>query len=159
MSTKLRPIFSGLLWILIQLQIHIWVVHFGLNFHCIDIMSTLCYLWNSTFCPITLFLVVRFEKFLHKQGLFFPDDHFECNNPVLSLKLNILSHISVYLNIICSVYISHIFCYSSAVMTALNGNLELTVLCRLRDDMSLFLEVTIVLYRNIYQYNMPIISI
>ena len=34
-------------------------------------MSTLCYLWSSTFCPITLFLVVRFEKFLHKQGCFF----------------------------------------------------------------------------------------
>ena len=31
------------------------------------------------------------------------------------------------------VYISHIFCYSSAIMTALNGNLELTALCRLRD--------------------------
>ena len=61
----------GHLQIWIWLQIHIWVVLFDLNFHCVDIMYTLCYLQNSTFCPTTPFQMVRFEKFLHKQGLFF----------------------------------------------------------------------------------------
>ena len=27
-----------------------------------------CYLQNWAFCPITLFQVIKFEKFLHKQG-------------------------------------------------------------------------------------------
>ena len=55
------------------------------------------------FCPLTLFEVVRFEKFLHKQGLFFGMIVLSTNSAVLSSKLNISSHISVYLNIIWSV--------------------------------------------------------
>ena len=61
-----------------QLQIHIWVVIFDLNFHCI--ILTLWYLQNSIFCPITLFHVVRFEKLFHKQVLF-RDNCFEYQPP------------------------------------------------------------------------------
>ena len=72
--------------------------------------------------------VVGFEIFLHKEGLFFPDDHFEYNNPVLSWKLNILSHISVYLNIICSMSTEAIyFAIQVFILVALNDNLECTV--------------------------------
>ena len=59
------------------------------------LLSTLCYLQNWMFCPITLFQMVRIEKLIHKQGAFFPDSCFECNNPMLSSKLNVLSHNSV----------------------------------------------------------------
>ena len=86
---------GGQLRIWIQFQINIWVVHFDLNFHCIDIMLTLTYLQNSIFCPITLFQVVRFELFLHKQGLFFQIIIFSTNNLILSSKLNVLSHNSI----------------------------------------------------------------
>ena len=33
------------------------------------------------FCPITPFQVVTIEKFIHKLGLFFPDNHFEDLQP------------------------------------------------------------------------------
>ena len=55
-------------------------------------MLTLSYLQNSIFCPITLFQVVRFELFLHKQGLFFQIIIFSTNNLILSSKFNVLSH-------------------------------------------------------------------
>ena len=56
------------------------------------------------------------------------------NNPILSLNLNISSNISVYLNIICSMLMmGHIFYFSSAILVAMNDNLELTVWCRLTD--------------------------
>ena len=58
--------------------------------------TTLCYLQNWTFCPITPFQVVRFEIFFNKEGSFF-------------FERIILSHISVYLNIICS-YLSTLWC-------------------------------------------------
>ena len=35
---------------------------FYLNFHCIEIMLTLCYLQYSTFCPITPFQVITFKE-------------------------------------------------------------------------------------------------
>ena len=57
--------------------------------------TTVCYLQNWMFCPITLFQVVRFEKFLHKQWSFFWDDGFEYQNPMFSSNLNILSHNSI----------------------------------------------------------------
>ena len=50
------------------------------------------------------------------------------NIPMLSSKLNISSHISVYLSILLLyVHISHIFIFSSAILIALNDNLEFTV--------------------------------
>ena len=40
------------------------------------------------FCPLTLFQVVRFEKFLHKWGgMFFQDDHFEYHQPYVIFKI------------------------------------------------------------------------
>ena len=45
--------------------------------------------------PITQLHVVRFEKFLHKQGLFFITMVLSANNPMLSSEMNILSHYSV----------------------------------------------------------------
>ena len=67
------------------------------------VQTTLCYLQNWMFCPITPFQVVRFEKSLHKQGLLFCRNCLSINNPILSSKLNISCHISVYLNSICSI--------------------------------------------------------
>ena len=54
--------------------------------------TTLHYLQNQMFCPITPFQEVRIGKFIHNQGSFFPDDHFEYHHPMLSSKLNVLSH-------------------------------------------------------------------
>ena len=53
----------------------------------IDIVVTLCYLQSSTFCPITAFQVVIFEKFLPKQGSVFPDDHFEYHQPYVIFRI------------------------------------------------------------------------
>ena len=65
--------------------------------------TILCYFQNWTFYLVTPFQLVRFEKFPHKQGCFlFQDDHLSTNNLMLTSKLNILSHISVFLNIIWS---------------------------------------------------------
>ena len=86
---------GGQFQIWIQLQIHVWFVLYDLNFHCIDIMLTLWYLQNSIFCSIALFQVVRFEIFLHNQGLFFQMTILSTTNPMLSSKLNALSHNSV----------------------------------------------------------------
>ena len=141
---------------------------FHLNFYCIDIMLTLWYLQKSTFCPITLFQLVRFEKFLWKQWIFIQMIILSTNNYLLSLELNVLSYNSVwswqnwkipsetgvvfsrqsfwvpttqcYLQhwtfhpCLCSsqyylvcVYMGHIFFFSSAILIALNDNLELPV--------------------------------
>ena len=69
-------------------------------------ITTLCYLQNWTFCLVTLSQVVRFEKFFHEQGLFFftKMNIFCTNSPILSSKLNILTHISALLNIIWSMF-------------------------------------------------------
>ena len=116
------------LWILIQLQIHIWVVHFGLNFHCIDIMSTLCYFWSSTFCPITLFLVVRFEKIPSQTGVVFSRWSFWVQQPCVVLKIEHFVPYSVYLNIICFMSTEAIyFIFQGFILVALNDNLECTV--------------------------------
>ena len=50
------------------------------------IPTTLCYLQNWMFCPITPFQVVTFEKFIHKLGLLFPDNHFEDLQPYAIFK-------------------------------------------------------------------------
>ena len=91
-STLAMVPFMSHLWLIVvggqlQIQIYIWVVLFELNFHCIDIMLTLCYLQNSTFFLITPFQVVRFEKFLHKWDFLFPDDHFEYQQPYVTFKI------------------------------------------------------------------------
>ena len=67
-SLALVPSMSQLSLLWGQLQIHICVVLFDLNFHCIDIMLTLCYLQNSIFYATTLFLVVIFEKIGSQTG-------------------------------------------------------------------------------------------
>ena len=42
---------------------------------------------------------------IHSQtGVIFSDDHFEYQEPYVIFKLNIWSHISVYLNSICSIF-------------------------------------------------------
>ena len=70
--------------------------YLGCNFlYCIDIMLTLGYLQNSTFCFITQFQVVRFDKFLHRQGLLFQTIILSTNGPMLSSKFNILCHNSI----------------------------------------------------------------
>ena len=38
------------------------------------------------FCPITPFQVVTIEKFIHKLGLFLPDNHFEDLQPYVIFK-------------------------------------------------------------------------
>ena len=38
------------------------------------------------FCPITPFQVVTIENFIHKLGLFFPDNHFEDLQPYVIFK-------------------------------------------------------------------------
>ena len=80
-----------------QLQIHIWVILFYLNFHFIHIMLTLCYLQNSAFCPITPFQVVRCEKnyFSNKGCFYFKMIILSTNNAMLSSRLNVLSHNSI----------------------------------------------------------------
>ena len=57
--------------------------------------TNLCYLQNWTLGPKTQFSVVRCENFLHKQGLLLWDNHLSTNNPMLSSKLNVLSHNSI----------------------------------------------------------------
>ena len=59
-------------------------------------MLTLWYLQKSTFCPITLFQLVRFEKFLWKQWIFIQMIILSTNNYLLSLELNVLSYNSVW---------------------------------------------------------------
>ena len=54
--------------------------------------TTLCYFQTCMFCPRTLFHIVRFEKFLHKQGSIFEVIILSTKNTILSSKLNILSH-------------------------------------------------------------------
>ena len=54
------------------------------------------------FCLITQFQVLRIEEFIHKEGSFFVMIILSTNSPILSSKLNMLSLISVYLNIIYS---------------------------------------------------------
>ena len=46
-----------------------------------------CYLQNWMFCPITPFQVVRHENCIHKQGSFFPDYHFEYQQPYVIFKI------------------------------------------------------------------------
>ena len=46
-------------------------------------------------CPITPFQVVRIESFIHKQGCFFQMIILCTTNPMLSLKLNVLSYNSI----------------------------------------------------------------
>ena len=48
--------------------------------------TTLCYLQNWMFCPITPFQVVTIEKIIHKLGLYFPDNHFEDLQPYVIFK-------------------------------------------------------------------------
>ena len=116
LSSKLNPLLSqnsihqvgGQLWIWIQLQIHIWVALFDLNFHCIDIIITLCSfipeLWsnwsvptahycllNWMVCPITPLQVVRLKNSFTSRGSFFQIIILSTNSPMLSLKLNISS--------------------------------------------------------------------
>ena len=57
--------------------------------------TTLFYLQNWMFCPITSFQLVKFETFLHKQGSFFETIILSTNNLMSSSKLNILSHNSI----------------------------------------------------------------
>ena len=54
--------------------------------------TNLCYFQNWMFCPRTLFHIVRFEKFLHKQGSIFEVIVLSTKITILSSKLNILSH-------------------------------------------------------------------
>ena len=56
---------SGQIW---KIPSQIWIIFSRQSFW---VPPTPCYLQNSMLCPITLFYVVRFEKFLHKQGSFF----------------------------------------------------------------------------------------
>ena len=42
------------------------------------------------FCPITPFQVVRIEKFIHNQQLFFPDDHFDYQQPYVIINIECL---------------------------------------------------------------------
>ena len=51
------------------------------------VQTTLCYLQNWMFCPITLFQVVRFEKSLHKQGLLFCRNCFEYQQSYVIFKI------------------------------------------------------------------------
>ena len=58
-------------------------------------VPALCYL-HWTFYPITPFQVVRFENsFTYRVLFFFQDNCLSTNNPMLSSKLNILSHNSI----------------------------------------------------------------
>ena len=50
------------------------------------IPTTLCYLQNWMFCPITPFQVVTIQIFIHKLGLFLPDNHFEDLQPYVIFK-------------------------------------------------------------------------
>ena len=57
--------------------------------------TTLCCLQNWISCPIMLFQVVRIEKFIHKQGSFFPDNHFEYLQHYVIFKIEHFPHNSV----------------------------------------------------------------
>ena len=59
------------------------------------VQTTQCYLQNGTFCPIPPFQIVKFDKFLHKEGHFFKTIILSTNSAMLSSKLNILSHNSI----------------------------------------------------------------
>ena len=141
---------------------------FDLKFHHIDIMLTLCYLQIECLVPL---LHSKWWELINSSQTgcsFFPDNHFEHQQPLLSSKFNILSHNSIpsgqiwkipsqtvvvfwndhfeyqqpyvifkiehFIPYFCLsqyyllyVYKSHIFYFSSAILIALNGNLELTV--------------------------------
>ena len=93
----------------------------------------LYYHQNWTFCSIILFQVVRFEKFLHKQGTFL-DNHFEYQQSYVIFKIeHFIPYFCLSQYYFHFVYISHIFYFPSAILIALNDNLELSVLCRLGD--------------------------
>ena len=71
----------------------------------IPVQTTLCYLQNWMFCPITLFQVVRFEKSLHKQGLLFCRNCFEYQQSYVIFKIeHFMSYfITLFISIcICS---------------------------------------------------------
>ena len=51
------------------------------------VQTTLCYLQNWMFCPITPFQVVRFEKSLHKQGLLVCRNCFEYQQSYVIFKI------------------------------------------------------------------------
>ena len=69
-----------------QLQNHIWVVCFDLNFHCIDIMLTLFYLQNSSFCSITAFQWSESKNSFMNRGCF-SYNHFEYQQPYAIFKI------------------------------------------------------------------------
>ena len=75
---------------------HIWKIHSqaGIVFSRQSFWGPtyLCYFQNWMFCPRTLFHIVRFEKFLHKQGSIFEVIVLSTKMTILSSKLNILSH-------------------------------------------------------------------
>ena len=64
------------------------------------------------FCSITLFQIVRFEKFLHKQGLFFLNDHFKCQQSYVIFKIeHFIPYFCLSQYYSLCVYISHIFTF------------------------------------------------
>ena len=68
------------------------------------VQTTLCYLQNWMFCPITLIPSCQIWKNpFTSRGCCFAEIVLSINNPMLSSKLNISCHISVYLNSICSI--------------------------------------------------------
>ena len=88
-----------------QLQIHIWVVLFHLNFHCIDIMLTLCYIQNSIFCPITLFQEVSFDKIPSQTEVFLSRQFFRVPT-VLCYLQNLTFHpIFLIISILFGLYL------------------------------------------------------
>ena len=85
-----NPMLSSKLNVLSHYSIpsgHIWKIHLqsGVIFSrwSFGVPTTPCYLQNWIFCLITQSQVLRIEKFIHKEGSFFPDDDFEYQQPTL----------------------------------------------------------------------------
>ena len=99
------------------------------------VQKTLCYLQKWMFCPITLFQVVRFEKILHKQGLLVCRNCFEYQQSYVIFKIeHFMSYFCLSQDYLLYLYISQIFfTFQVLFLIALNENLELILLCRLRD--------------------------
>ena len=85
------------------------------EFYCIGIMSTLLSLKFNIWSHSTMLQVVRFEKkFLHKQWLWFPDEHFGTTTLVI-LDSILLPYFCLSQYYLLYVYISHIFYFWSLI--------------------------------------------
>ena len=94
-----------------------------------SVPTTLSYLQISMFCPITLFNIVRLEKFIHKWGSFFFRWLFWVPITYVIFKIeHFIPHFYLTQYYLLYAYRSHISYFSSAILLALNDNLEITLM-------------------------------